>query len=68
MIGDLLGGRGGTLVAAYQMTGDIGAVAGPVVAGLLVDAASYQAAFAAAAAVLGLAAVLCVLAPETRCA
>jgi len=58
MIGDLLGGRGGTLVAAYQMTGDIGAVAGPVVAGLLVDAASYQAAFAAAAAVLGLAAVL----------
>ena len=65
MVGDMLGGRGGTLVASYQMAGDIGAVAGPVVAGLLVDAASYSAAFAMAAAVLAVAAVLCVLAPET---
>jgi MFS transporter, DHA1 family, multidrug resistance protein len=65
MIGDMLGGRGGTLVASYQMAGDIGAVAGPVVAGLLVDAASYSAAFAVAAAVLAVAALLCVLAPET---
>jgi DHA1 family multidrug resistance protein-like MFS transporter len=66
MIGDILGGRGGTVVAAYQMSGDIGAVTGPVTAGFLVDAASYQAAFGLAAGVLGLAAWLGLLAPETR--
>ncbi|HEY6279965.1 MAG TPA: MFS transporter [Streptosporangiaceae bacterium] len=66
MIGDILAGRGGTLVASYQMSGDIGAVAGPVTAGYLVDVASYQAAFGLAAGVLGLSAVLGLFAPETR--
>lgn len=66
MIGDLLGGRGGIMIAFYQMAGDIGSVTGPIAAGLLVDAASYSAAFALAAAVLGAAAVLALLSPETR--
>jgi DHA1 family multidrug resistance protein-like MFS transporter len=66
MVGDILGGRGGTVVAAYQMSGDIGAVTGPVTAGYLVDVASYPAAFELAAGVLGLAAGLVLLAPETR--
>jgi MFS family permease len=65
MVGDLLGRRGGLLVASYQMAGDAGAVIGPVAAGLLVDAASYAAAFGLAAAVLGVAALLAVLSPET---
>jgi MFS family permease len=66
MVGDLLDGRGGTMVAFYQMAGDAGAVTGPVAAGALVDAASYPAAFALAAVVLGGAAVLGYVAPETR--
>ena len=66
MIGDILGGGGGTVVASFQMAGDAGAVAGPVAAGLLVETASYGAAFGLAAAVLILAAVLGVMAPETR--
>ena len=66
MIGDLLDGRGGTLVAFYQMAGDVGAVVGPVAAGFLVDTASYTAAFTLAAAVLGVAAILGFFAPETR--
>ena len=66
MLGDILGGRGGTVVASYQMAGDIGAVTGPVTAGYLVDAASYGAAFGLAAGVLGLAAGLGLAAPETR--
>jgi DHA1 family multidrug resistance protein-like MFS transporter len=66
MVGDLLDGQGGMLVAFYQMAGDTGAVTGPVVAGLLVDAVSYQAAFGLAGAVLGCAALLGLLAPETR--
>jgi MFS transporter, DHA1 family, multidrug resistance protein len=66
MMGDILGGQGGTVVASYQMAGDIGAVTGPVSAGYLVDAASYGAAFGLAAAILGLAALISLAAPETR--
>jgi MFS transporter, DHA1 family, multidrug resistance protein len=66
MLGDILGGRGGTVVASYQMAGDIGVVTGPVTAGYLVDVASYGAAFGFAAGVLGLAAGLGLAAPETR--
>ena len=66
MIGDLLAGPGGTLVASYQMAGDAGTVTGPVAAGFLVDRASYAAAFELAAAVLGAAAVLAALVPEGR--
>ena len=66
MIGDILSGRGGSLVAAYQMAGDTGSVTGPVAAGFLVDTFSYAAAFGLAAATLGVAAVLGVFAPETR--
>jgi MFS transporter, DHA1 family, multidrug resistance protein len=66
MIGDILDGQGGTVVASYQMAGDIGAVTGPVTAGYLVDVAAYSAAFGLAAGVLGLAAVLGLVSPETR--
>jgi MFS transporter, DHA1 family, multidrug resistance protein len=66
MIGDIIDRDGGTLVASYQMAGDIGSVIGPVAGGLLVDSASYGAAFGLAAAVLGGGAVLGFAAPETR--
>ncbi|HVB45120.1 MAG TPA: MFS transporter [Streptosporangiaceae bacterium] len=58
--------QGGTVVASYQMAGDIGTVAGPVTVGFLVDSVSYNAAFVLAACVLGLAALQGLLAPETR--
>jgi len=72
MIGDILGGQsgrggqGGTVVASYQMAGDIGTVTGPVAVGFLVDSVSYNAAFFLAACVLGLAALAGLFAPETR--
>lgn len=75
MIGDLLAGPGagehgtglgGSVVASYQMAGDIGTVSGPVAVGFLVDAASYDAAFYLAAGVLGLAALASLAARETR--
>jgi len=72
MIGDILGGaggrggQGGTVVASYQMAGDIGTVAGPVAVGFLVDSVSYNAAFFLAAGVLGLAALAGLFARETR--
>jgi len=66
MIGDLLRGPGGMLVASYQMAGDAGSVTGPIAAGLLVDSASFEAAFGLGAAVLAVAGLLVVSAPETR--
>ena len=66
MIGDIIDRDGGTLVASYQMAGDVGAVTGPVAGGFLVDSASYGSAFGLAAVVLGGAAVLSFMSPETR--
>jgi MFS family permease len=67
MLGDLLSTQprqSGILIAFFQMAGDAGAVTGPVVAGLLVDSASYPAAFGLAGAVLAAAALLAVMTPE----
>jgi MFS transporter, DHA1 family, multidrug resistance protein len=78
MIGDILAGDhgqahpasragpGGTVVAGYQIAGDLGIVTGPVAVGFLVDSVSYSAAFWLAAAVLGLAGLLGLAARETR--
>ncbi|TVZ01935.1 MFS transporter [Trebonia kvetii] len=69
MLGDLLseqGRQGGILIAFFQMAGDAGAVTGPVVAGLLVDSASYSAAFALASGVLAVAALLALMAKESH--
>jgi len=65
IIGDIIDSGGGTLVASYQMAGDVGSVVGPVAGGFLVDSASYAAAFGLAAAVLSAAAVLGFISPET---
>ena len=51
VLGDVVGGRGGTVVAVFQMAGDLGAVLGPVVAGAVADAHGYGPAFAVSAAV-----------------
>jgi MFS family permease len=67
MLGDLLSTQarqGGILVAFFQMAGDVGAVTGPVVAGLLVDSASYPAAFGLAGGVLAAASVPVLLLPR----
>ncbi|MFB2585236.1 MFS transporter [Herbiconiux liukaitaii] len=47
-VGDAAGGRGGQPVAVFQAVADAGAIVGPLVAGLLVDAFSFEAAFASA--------------------
>ncbi|MDQ1642359.1 MAG: transporter, family, multidrug resistance protein [Actinomycetota bacterium] len=51
-VGDVVSGRGGTVVAAFQMASDFGAVVGPLVAGGLADNYSFGAAFGATAVVL----------------
>lgn len=67
-VADMIGsqGKGGPVLATFQMASDLGTILGPLVAGLLADSVSYMAAFG----VTGLTAVLAMLvwigAPETR--
>ena len=65
VVGDVIGGRGSTPVAAFQMASDAGAFLGPLVAGLLADAASFQVAFLATAGVSALAFATTLVMPET---
>jgi DHA1 family multidrug resistance protein-like MFS transporter len=66
VVGDVIGGRGSTPVAAFQMASDAGAFLGPLVAGLLADAASFEVAFLATAAVSGLAFATTLVMPKTQ--
>jgi MFS family permease len=65
MLGDVAGGRGGTVVAAYQMAGDIGSLAGPLAVGALADTAGFSTAFLVTSCVLLVAAAVGLRAPET---
>ena len=67
-VGDAAGSRSGTAVALFSMCSDIGAIIGPLVAGLLADTLSYPAAFAAGAALMLLAAGLSWRMPRERAA
>lgn len=65
IVGDVSPIRGGRIVAAFQMSSDIGAVVGPLAAGALADAAGYQVAYAITAGVLMLGLVAAARMPET---
>jgi MFS family permease len=66
-VADILGGkaRGGQVLAAFQMSLDVGAVIGPLVAGLLVDHASFGAAFCVTGLLYVVAALAWLQAKET---
>jgi MFS family permease len=53
-------------VAAFQMTSDFGSIAGPVVAGSLVDSLGFGWAFMTGAAVSLVAVFFSVIMPETK--
>ena len=66
VVGDIMGGRqGGSVVAAFQMVSDIGAVIGPLLGGLLLDLYGFEWAFAAGAAISAIALVFVLVMPET---
>ena len=66
IVGDIAGARRGTLVAAFQMASDLGAIVGPLVAGQLVDSVSYPAAFGVSAVVILVALIPAAIMRETR--
>jgi len=65
VVGDVVGSRGGTVVAVSQMASDVGAIVGPLAAGLLVEAGSFSLAFAVTAVVVAAGAVVSLTMPET---
>ncbi len=65
VMGDVVAGRGGTVVAVFQMAGDLGTVLGPLVTGLVADQAGYSPAFVMCAVVCALPIFIVLAAPET---
>lgn len=57
-VGDAAGAKGGTPVAVFSMFSDLGAIVGPLVAGLLADTVSMTVAFAAGAGLMVLGALV----------
>ncbi|AOS61859.1 MFS transporter [Actinoalloteichus hymeniacidonis] len=67
VVADIIGnkGKGGPVLAGFQMAADVGAIIGPLVAGLLADSFSYGAAFGVTGLITLLAVFFWVPAPET---
>lgn len=66
VVGDVSKGHhGGSVVALFQMMSDVGAILGPLVAGLLLDRAGFHLAFGAGVAVSIVALLLAIRMPET---
>ncbi|NDZ83248.1 MFS transporter [Streptomyces sp. SID10853] len=67
-VADIVGpdSSGGSALAGFQVTADVGAVAGPLLAGLTAQELSFPAAFLLTAAIPALALLAWLRAPETR--
>lgn len=67
VVADVIGakGKGGPVLAGFQMVTDLGAIVGPMAAGLLADAFGFEASFAITGASLLLAVGFWFVAPET---
>jgi MFS family permease len=67
-VADIVGNkaRGGTAVATFQMMADLGSIVGSIAVGQIAEHASYASAFMVSGAILLVAAVGWVFAPETR--
>jgi MFS family permease len=66
MVGDVIKGRGGKVIAIFQMAGDAGMIFAPVIIGWISDVYSYRAAFGFSAAIFAIALALVYKIPETR--
>ena len=66
IVGDVIRGKSGQVIALWQMAGDAGTIVGPIAVGYLSDAFSFRAAFIASTAVFSVAVLLAYRLPETR--
>ncbi len=66
LVGDVIKGRSGRVVAIFQMAGDAGMMVGPILLGFISDIASYRMALVATGAIFLIALFLVFDLPETR--
>jgi MFS family permease len=66
IVGDVIKGKGGKVIAIFQMAGDAGMIFGPIIIGWISDVYSYRAAFGFSAAIFLIALALTFKVPETR--
>lgn len=66
IVGDVIRGKSGQVIALWQMAGDAGMIVGPVTVGFLSDVFSFRAAFMTTAAVFSVSVLLAFRLPETR--
>ena len=66
IVGDVIKGKGGKVIAIFQMAGDAGMMVGPIIIGAVSDFYSYRTAFGLSAAIFVIALVLAYQIPETR--
>jgi MFS family permease len=66
IVGDVIKGKGGKVIAIFQMAGDAGMMVGPIIIGAISDIYSYRAAFGFSAFIFLLAMYLIYQIPETR--
>lgn len=66
IVGDIIKGKGGKVIAIFQMAGDAGMIFGPIIIGWISDIYSYRAAFGASAIIFSIVLILVYQIPETR--
>jgi MFS family permease len=66
MVGDVMKGKGGKVIAIFQMAGDAGMIFGPIIIGWISDVYSYRTAFGFSAGIFLIALALVYKIPETR--
>jgi MFS family permease len=66
LIGDVLKGKGGQVIAVMQMSGDFAAMISPILLGAISDAAGFKPAFAVSAALMAAVVLIATRIPETR--
>ena len=66
IVGDVSKGKGGQVIALYQMSGDAGAMVAPVVLGFIADHYGFRASFAISALLVFLVIIVATKLPETR--
>jgi MFS family permease len=66
IVGDVIHGKGGKVIAIFQMAGDAGMMVGPIVIRAISDLYSYRIAFGLSAAIFVIALAMVYQIPETR--
>jgi MFS family permease len=66
IVGDVMGGKGGQVIALFQMAGDAGAMVAPILLGAIADHFGFRLAFTVSAAMMAVAVLVATKLPETR--